>query len=137
MPLTLEPPSYYNSANLCPSVFPSVCLSLDLHENRSHDSLQTRPMCCPEPDDVQYDLSLYGFGKIIELNYFCVLFAVPSQLMLLSAIPPTVAHSIALLAGDTGRSYTTDFLGEQSADNPDFTVCIIRCVYHAELILGR
>ena len=59
--------------------------------------------------------------------------------MLLSAIPPTVAHSIALLAGDTGRSYTTDFLrnGEQSADNPDFTVCIIRCVYRAELILRR
>ena len=49
--------------------------------------------------------------------------------MLLSAIPPTVAHSIALLACDTGRSYTTDFPGEQSADNPDFTACIIRCVY--------
>ena len=86
---------------------------------------------------MQYDLSLYGCGKInIELNDFCVLFAVPSPL--LSAIPPTVAHSIALLAGDTGRSYTTDVLrnGGQSADNPDFTICIIRCVYHAELILG-
>ena len=73
-------------------------------------------MCCPEPDDVQYDLSLYGCGKIIELKDVCVLFAVPSPLMLLSAIPPTVAHSIALLAGDTGRSYTTDFRrnGEQS-----------------------
>ena len=49
-----------------------------------------------------------------------VVFAMPSPPpMLLSAIPPTVAHSIALLAGDTGRSYTTDFLrnGEQSADN--------------------
>ena len=34
-------------------------------------------MCCPEPDDVQYDLSLYGCGQIIELNDFCVLFAVP------------------------------------------------------------
>ena len=33
-----------------------------------------------------------------------------------------------LLAGDTGG---------QSADNPDFTVCIIRCVYRTELILGR
>ena len=90
---------------------------------------------------MQYDLSLYGCGKIIELNDFCVLFAVPSPLMLLSAsaIPPTVVHSIALLAGDTGRSYTTDFLrnGEQTADNPDFTVCIIRWVYRAELILGR
>ena len=88
---------------------------------------------------MQYDLSLYGCGKIIELNDVCVMFAVPSPLMLLSAIPPTVAHSIALLAGDTGRSYTTDLLrnGEQTADNPDFTVCIIRCVYRAELILGR
>ena len=57
--------------------------------------------------------------------------------MLLSAILPMVAHSVALLAGDTGRSYTMDFLGEQSADNPDFTVCIIRCVYRAELIIGR
>ena len=46
-----------------------------------------------------------------------VVFAIPSPPpMLLSAIPPTVAHSIALLAGDTGRSYTTDFPGEQSAD---------------------
>ena len=25
-------------------------------------------MCCPEPDDVQYDLSLYGCGQIIKLN---------------------------------------------------------------------
>ena len=41
---------------------------------------------------------------------------------------PTVAHSIALLAGDTGG---------QSADNHDFTVCIICRVYRAELILVR
>ena len=27
--------------------------------------------------------------------------------------------------------------GGQSADNRDFTVCIIRCVYRAELIFGR
>ena len=86
--------SYYNSANLCLSfrlsVFPSVCLSVcpsvrlsfDLHENRSHGELQTRPMCCPEPDDVQYDLSLYGRGQIIELNDFSVVFAVPSTPML-------------------------------------------------------
>ena len=41
---------------------------------------------------------------------------------LLSAIPPTLAPYVALLADDT-----------------DFTVCnnIIRCVYRAELILGR
>ena len=67
-------------------------------------------MCCPEPDDVHYDMSLYGCGNIIEFNDCCVLFAVSSPLMLLSAIPPTVAYSIALLASDTGRSYTTDFL---------------------------
>ena len=66
---------------------------------------------------MKYDLSLYGCGKIIELYDFCVLFAVPSPLMLLSVIPPKVAHSIVLLAGDTGRSYTADFPSEQSADN--------------------
>ena len=48
----------------------------------SHGSLQTRPMCCLEPDDLQYNLSLYGCGQIIELNDFCVLFAVPSTPML-------------------------------------------------------
>ena len=39
-------------------------------------------MCCPEPDDVQYDLSLYGCGEIIEFNDFCELFAMPSTPML-------------------------------------------------------
>ena len=33
-----------------------------------------------------------------------------------------------LMAGDTGG---------QPADNSDFTICINRCVYRAELILGR
>ena len=66
--------------------------------------------------------------------------------MLLSAIPPTVAHSIALLAGETGRSYTTDFLrnGEQSADNrrtiltlPSVlsAVCIAQNLYLADSLL--
>ena len=68
--------------NVCLSVFPSVRLSFDLHENRSHGELQSRPMCCSEPDDVQYDLSLYGCGQIIELNDFCVVFALPSTPML-------------------------------------------------------
>ena len=62
--------SYYNSANLCLSVFPSFCLSLDLHENRLHGSLQTRPMYCSQPDDVHHDLSLYGCGQIIKINDF-------------------------------------------------------------------
>ena len=78
----MVPISYYNSANLCLSFrlsgCPSVHLKFDLHENRSHGLLQPRPTCCSEPDDVQYDLSLYGCGQIIELNDFCVLFAVPS-----------------------------------------------------------
>ena len=63
--------SNYNSANLCLSVCMYVCrscLSFDFQENPSHGELQTRPMCCPEPDDVQYDLSLYGCGQLIELN---------------------------------------------------------------------
>ena len=42
------------------SVVGSVYLKFDFQENRSHDSLQIRPMCCPETGDVQYDLSLYG-----------------------------------------------------------------------------
>ena len=57
-------------------------LSFDLHENRSHGEHQTRPMCCLEPDDVQNDLSLYGYGQIIELNDFYVVYAVPSAPML-------------------------------------------------------
>ena len=197
-------------------------------------------MCCPEPDDVQYDLSLYGCDQIIKFNEFWVVFALPSTTMLFydclwrppvtnsaivsppslihavltvavpgealiltvsieawhargrrfadnieknvpvflhfyfgafcyfleaklfhyiflkmcmceviqllysndqypfngqMRIPPTVAHSIALLAGDTGLAYLRN--GGQSADNPDFTVCIILCVYRAGLILGR
>ena len=66
----------------------SVYLKFDFQENPSRRELQTRPMCCPEPDDVQYDLSLYGCGQLIELNDFWVVFATP---MLLSAIQPTVA----------------------------------------------
>ena len=42
-------------------------------------------MCCPEPDNVQYDLSLYGCGQLIELNDFWVVFATT---MLLTANPP-------------------------------------------------
>ena len=39
-------------------------------------------MCCSERDDVQYDLSLYGCGQIIELNDFSVVFPMPSTPML-------------------------------------------------------
>ena len=50
--------------SVCLSVFLSFCLSpsfvlkFDFQENRSHDSVQTRPMCCPETCDVHFDLSL-------------------------------------------------------------------------------
>ena len=33
---------------------PWVDCEFDFQENRSHDSLQTRPMCCLEPDDVPF-----------------------------------------------------------------------------------
>ena len=46
--------------------FLPVCLKFDFQENPSHGELQTRLMCGSEPDDVQYDLSLYGCGQIIE-----------------------------------------------------------------------
>ena len=35
-----------------------------------------------------------------------------------------------------GLSQKQRTIGGQSADNRDFTVCIIRCVYRAELMLG-
>ena len=67
----------------------SVYLKFDFQENSSHDSLQSRPMCCTERVDVQYDLSLYGCIKLLELNDFSVVFATT---VLLTA-NPTVAPS--------------------------------------------
>ena len=51
------------------TIIRQICLSLRLSV-RSHGSLQTRPMCCPGPDGVHYELNLYGRGQIIELNDF-------------------------------------------------------------------
>ena len=48
------------------SVCLCFCLKFDFQENPSHGELQTRPLCCPEPEDVQYDLSFYGCGQIIS-----------------------------------------------------------------------
>ena len=42
--------SYYNSGNRCRGFVDSF----HFQENRLHDSLQTRPMCCHEPDDVPF-----------------------------------------------------------------------------------
>ena len=60
----------------------------------------------------------------------------------LSAIDKSAdGGALCCLIGGRHRAVLTD--GEQSAENwadhPDFTVCnnIIRCVYRAELILGR
>ena len=64
-------------------------LKFDFQENRSNDSLQTRPMCCPECVDVQYNLSLYGCIQRLALNDFRVVFATT---VLLTA-NPTVAPS--------------------------------------------
>ena len=99
--------SNYNSGNLCRRFCLSVYLKFDFQENRSHDSLQTRPMCCSETRDVQYDLSLYGCILLLELNDFCVLFSTLCYYRRIyrpKTSPPTVAHSVALLADDTGRS---------------------------------
>ena len=41
------------------SVLGSWTLKFDFQENRSHDLVQTRPMCCTETRDVQHALSLY------------------------------------------------------------------------------
>ena len=51
----------------------------------------------------------------------------------------TLSGLVSTLPGGSKRwtfSETMD-IGGQSAVNRDFTVCIIRCVYRKELILGR
>ena len=48
-------------------------------------------------------LSVYGCCKLTELNDFIVVFSTLCYYRP-SAIPPTVAPSVALLAGETGRS---------------------------------
>ena len=87
--LSIVTPSNYNSGNLCRRFCLSVYLKFDFQENRSHDSLQTRPMCCPETCDVHYDLSLYGCIQLLELNVFSVVFATTVFL----TANPTVAPS--------------------------------------------
>ena len=54
---------------------------------------------------------------------------------------PSIANVVFRHSADGGALYCLiggrHRNGGQSADNPDFTVCIIRCVYRAELILVR
>ena len=94
--------SYYNSANLCLSVCLSVCLKFDFRENRSPGELQTRPMCCSEPDDVPFIFKFVRKWSNYKIKRLRVVFAMPSPPMLLLVIPPMVAHSIALWVADTG-----------------------------------
>ena len=78
-------------------------VKFDFQEHRSHDSLQTRPMCCPEPDDVPFIFECVGCCQLTELNDFLVVFSALCYYRP-SAITPTVAPYVALLADDTGRS---------------------------------
>ena len=103
----------------------SVYLILDFQDNPSHGELQTRPMCCPEPDDVPF---IFECVRMLSTYRIKLLFS----------------GMLCYLIGARRRADLTDRRnGEQLADNradhPDFTVCnnIIRCVYRAELILGR
>ena len=92
-------------------MLPWFCLKFDFQETPSHGELQTRPMCCTEPDDVQHDLNLYGCGQMIKLNDVWVVFALPSTTMLFydcmwrppvtnSAIvsPPPLLHAVLNVA---------------------------------------
>ena len=56
-----------------------------------------------EPDDVPSIFEFVRMWSKYKIKRLLVVFVMPSPPMLLSAIPPTVAHSIALLAVDTGR----------------------------------
>ena len=59
--------SYYNSANLCLS----VCLEFDFRENRSPGELQTRPMCCSEPDDVPFIFEFVRMWSNYKIKRLC------------------------------------------------------------------
>ena len=53
-----------------PWVPPPNYLKFDFQENRLHDSVQTRPLCLPETNDVYYPLCLYGCIQLLQLNDF-------------------------------------------------------------------
>ena len=89
--------------SVCPSVCPSVpkfVLEIDFHENRSHDSVQTRPLCWPETSDVQYALSLYGCIQLLQLNYFWVMIATP----LIIGYSADGSALCCIIGGSHGRS---------------------------------
>ena len=76
--------SYYNSGNLCRGfVDRGWTVKFDFQENRSHDSLQTRPMCCPEPDDVPF---IFESVQMLSTYRIKWLFSGVLCAMLLSAI---------------------------------------------------
>ena len=95
--------------SVCLSVLPSFLLSpnyhpkFDFQENRSHDSVQTRPLCLPETSEVQYPLSLYECIQLLQLNDFWVVLVSP----LIIGYSPTAADGSALcciIGGSHGRS---------------------------------
>ena len=95
--------------SVCLSVLPSFLLSpnyhpkFDFQENRTHDSVQTRPLCWPETSDVQYPLSLYGCIQLLQLNDFWVVLVSP----LIIVYSPMAADGSALcctIGGSHGRS---------------------------------
>ena len=79
--------SYYNSANLCPS----VCLSFDFHGNRSHGALRARPMRCSEPDDVLFLFEFVLMWSSYTIKRLCVVFA-SLHCQRCCRIPPTVSQ---------------------------------------------
>ena len=88
---------------------------------------------------MQYPLSLYGRIQLLQLNDFWVVLVLP----LIIGYSPMVAPSVALSADHTGapnvEKHGEELADSVAVDHPNFTVCnnIIRCVYRAELILGR
>ena len=79
--------SYYNSANLRPSVH----LSFDFHGNRSHGALRARPMCCSEPDDVPFLFEFVRMWSSYTIKRLCVVFAGLHR-QRCCRIPPTVSQ---------------------------------------------
>ena len=61
--------SYYNSANLCPSVRLSICPSISTETVRTvHFALGQ--CVARSPTMCLFFLSLYGYGQVIQLNDF-------------------------------------------------------------------
>ena len=100
--------SYYNSANLCPS----VRLPFDFHGNRSHDALRARPMCCSLPDDVPFLFEFVRMWSSYTIKRLCVVFASLHH-QRRCGIPPTVSQEkfIPQLIARLGYRLTKNYIG--------------------------